>query len=125
MKSGDVSGILAVSVVAVDDAGEVLVLVVAGSSELEHQVADRDEGHGHEESGLSPYQSTVSCRLVLSSQDTYSELLFFGVLDAAGGWGLVVGVAFCLLTSDCARSLRCASSEGLHDVLCVQGQLFC
>jgi hypothetical protein len=49
-----VSSVLSVSIVAVDDAGEVFVLVVAGTSELVHEVADRDEGHGHEVSFLSP-----------------------------------------------------------------------
>jgi hypothetical protein len=54
VESGDVSCVLSVAVVAVDDAGEVFVLVVAGSSELIHEVADWDKGHGHEVSFLSP-----------------------------------------------------------------------
>jgi hypothetical protein len=52
VKSGDVSCVLSVTVVAVDDAGEVFVLVVAGASELVEEVADRDQRHGHEESAL-------------------------------------------------------------------------
>lgn len=54
VESGNVSSVLSVSVVAVDDTGEVLVLVVAGTRELVHEVADRNEGHGNEESALSP-----------------------------------------------------------------------
>jgi hypothetical protein len=53
MESSNVSSVLSVSVVAVDDAGEVFVLVVAGTGELVHEVADRNEGHGHEVSALS------------------------------------------------------------------------
>ena len=54
VESGDVSSVLSVTVVAVDDAGEVFVLVVAGTRELVHEEADRNEGQGHEESALSP-----------------------------------------------------------------------
>lgn len=68
---------------------------------------------------------SLRSHFILSSQDTYSKLLILRVLDAAGGWALVVGMAFCLLAGDCARSWRCASSEGLHDVWCVQGQSLC
>ena len=129
VESSNVSSILSVSVVAVDDAGEVFVLVVARASELVHEVADRDKGHGHEESALSHSISLMlsfSLSLSLSRPHvTYSELLLFRVLDAAGGRGFVVGMAFCLLTSDCARSLRSASSEGLHVVWCVQAQSLC
>ena len=68
VESSNVSSILSVSVVAVDDASEVLVLVVAGSSELVHEVADRDKGHGHEESALSHSISLMlSFSLSLSS----------------------------------------------------------
>lgn len=52
VKRTDAGGILAVSVVAVDDAGEVLVLVVARARELVQAVADRDGADGDEESGL-------------------------------------------------------------------------
>lgn len=119
VESVDVGCILAVMVVAVDDAGEVLVLVVAGAGELVHEVADRDEGDGHEESFLSHPSVYALLRLIwllLCPNGTYSELLLFRVFDAASGWCFVVGVTFRLLTADCARSLRSASSEGLHVV---------
>lgn len=53
VKVGHASPFLAVTVVTVNDAGEVLVLVVAGSGELVKQESNRDEADSDEETGLS------------------------------------------------------------------------
>ena len=87
VESGDVSSVLSVAVVGVDDAGKVLVLVVAGASELVHEVADRDEGHGHEVSALflpSVY-GLFSCPMTRTPSFSSSGYLMLPA-DGASWW---------------------------------------